>query len=161
MSLSNLSRATSCGGVRAGKFVLSPDAGPGSKAHRTFSLRDRIESFRHALRGFAQLLRSEPNAWIHAFATFLAISMGFALGISRGEWLAVVLAMALVWSAEALNTAIEALCDVVSPDHDPRIRIAKDAAACAVLLSALGALVVGLLVFVPRLLLLLALFSGE
>jgi diacylglycerol kinase (ATP) len=100
----------------------------------------------------ASLLRSEHNAWIHLAATILAIVLGLAFGIGREEWVAIVLAIALVWTAEAVNTAIEALCDVVSPDHDPRIKRAKDVAAGAVLFSAFGALGVGLLVFLPRLL---------
>jgi diacylglycerol kinase (ATP) len=131
-----------------------PDTRPDST--RSFALRTRIESFGHAFRGIAGVIRSEHNAWIHAFATLVTIILAIGLDIDRGEWLAVVLAIAMVWSAEALNTAVEMLCDVVSPDHDPRVKKAKDAAAGAVLLSAMGALVVGILIFLPRLLLLIA-----
>jgi len=131
---------------------MSSESGRRPKAHRAFSVAARVESFRYAFSGIASLLRSEHNAWIHGVATALAIALGLAFGISRHEWLGVVLAIALVWTAEAVNTAIEALCDAVSSDHDPRIKKAKDVGAGAVLLSALGALGVGFLVFVPHLL---------
>ncbi|MEE8165127.1 MAG: diacylglycerol kinase family protein [Myxococcota bacterium] len=119
---------------------------------KPFSLRVRIESFGHAIRGVAIVLRWEQNAWIHALATLMAIALGFALKIDRGEWLAVSLAIALVWAAEILNTAIEKLSDVVSPEHHPGVKEVKDIAAGGVLVSAVGALTVAILVFGPRLL---------
>ena len=137
---------------RRRRVVLSSESGNRPGSRRPFSVAARIESFRPAFSGITSLLRSEHNAWIHLVATVLAIVLGLAFGIRRDEWLAIVLAIALVWTAEAVNTAIEALCDVVSPGHDPRIKKAKDVAAGAVLFSAFGALGVGLLVFVPRLL---------
>jgi len=118
----------------------------------TFSMVERIASFGHALRGIAELVKTQPNAWIHAAATCLVCALAAILGISAREWLAVVLAISSVWSAEALNTAFESLCDAVSPDRDPRVRRAKDVAAGAVLVSATGAATVGLIVFAPRLL---------
>jgi diacylglycerol kinase len=130
---------------------LSSESGDREKSRRSFSVAARIESFRHAFRGIASLLRSEHNAWLHCLATLLAIVLGLVFGISREEWLAIVLAIVLVWTAEAINTAIEALCDVVSPERDPRIKKTKDIAAGAVLFSAFGALGVGLLIFAPRL----------
>jgi diacylglycerol kinase (ATP) len=117
-----------------------------------FSMEERIASFGHALRGIAELLATQHNAWIHAAATFGVCTLAAALGVSAGEWLALVLAIASVWSAEAMNSAFESLCDVASPDRDPRVRRAKDVAAGAVLLSATGAATVGLIVFAPRLL---------
>jgi diacylglycerol kinase (ATP) len=117
-----------------------------------FSLRARIASFRYAFRGVGELLATQHNAWIHAVATAVVCAFAVGLGISAGEWLAVVLAIAAVWSAEAMNTAFEALCDVVSPDHHPLVQRAKDVAAGAVLVSATGAATVGLIVFAPRLL---------
>ncbi len=121
-------------------------------ASKPFSLHARIESFMHAFRGVAVVLRSEHNAWIHALATLAAIALGFALKIDRGDWLAVSLAIALVWTAEILNTAIERLCDVVSPEDHPGVRQVKDVAAGGVLVSAVGALIVAILVFGARLL---------
>lgn len=117
-----------------------------------FSLRARIASFGYAFRGLGELVATQHNAWIHAVATVVVCALAVGLGISAGEWLAVVLAIASVWSAEAMNTAFEALCDVVSPDHHPLVRRAKDVAAGAVLVSATGAATVGLIVFAPRLL---------
>ena len=125
------------------------------KASRPFSVRSRLESFGHAFRGIASLMRSEHNARIHAVATILVVGLGIGLEIDRLEWLAIILTISVVWSAEAINTGIEALCDVVSPEQDPRIETVKDAAAGAVLIAALGALGVGLLVFGPRVLLMI------
>jgi diacylglycerol kinase (ATP) len=119
---------------------------------RGFTLRARIASFGYALRGLAGLLATQHNARIHAVATFAVCALGGILGISAGEWLALVLAICAVWSAEAMNTAFESLCDLVSPDHRPLVRRAKDVAAGAVLVSAAGAATVGLIVFGPRLL---------
>jgi diacylglycerol kinase (ATP) len=98
------------------------------------------------------MLRTQHNAWVHALATAAAIIAGFALHISPGEWLAITLAIMVVWTAEALNTAFESLCDVASPELHPTVERAKDVAAGAVLISAVGALVVGLLIFGPKLL---------
>ncbi|HEY6948681.1 MAG TPA: diacylglycerol kinase family protein [Gemmatimonadales bacterium] len=117
-----------------------------------FSVAARARSFRYAARGVETLLRSQHNAWIHTAASVAVVGLGFAVGLSRLEWCLVVLAMAAVWSAEAVNTACEALCDVVSPEVHPLVERAKDLAAGAVLLAAGGALVVGLLVFGPHLL---------
>lgn len=118
----------------------------------TFSLGARIASFRHAFRGIGELVATQHNAWIHAAATLVVCALASLLGISAGEWLAIVLAIAAVWSSEAMNTAFESLCDVVSPDLHPQVRRAKDVAAAAVLLSAAGAATVGAIVFGPRLL---------
>ncbi len=118
---------------------------------RSFSLGARIESFAHAFRGLALLLATQHNAWIHAAATVVICVLGGLLGITSGEWLAVVLAITAVWSAEAMNTAFEALCDRVSPEHHPLVQRAKDVAAGAVLVCAMGAATIGLIVFGPRL----------
>lgn len=115
-----------------------------------------LQTFRYALRGITAMLRTERNARFHAFATVLVVGFGFALGVDRMEWIALVLAISSVWAAEGFNTAIEALCDVVSPEYHPGIERAKDVAAGAVLLATIGALIIGLLVFGRRLLLLLA-----
>jgi diacylglycerol kinase (ATP) len=117
-----------------------------------FSVSARTRSFRFALRGIAATLSTQHNAWIHAVATLAAIVAGFALRIDRVEWLAVVLAIMAVWTAEGINTAFEALCNVASPEFHPLVARAKDVAAGAVLISAIGAVVVGALVFGPRLL---------
>src|SRR5262245_52352645 len=117
-----------------------------------FSVAARLRSVRYAVRGIGVMLRTQHNAWVHAVATIVALGAGFALRIAAGEWLAVVLAIMAVWTAEALNTAFEALCDVASPEFHPLVERAKDVAAGAVLVSAIGALGVGVLVFGPKLL---------
>jgi len=117
----------------------------------SFSIAARARSFVFAFRGLAVVLRTQHNAWLHALATIATLLLGFVLEVSRGEWLALTLAIALVWMAEGFNTAVEALCDVVSPDHHPEVERAKDVAAGAVLIAALGALAVGLVVFAPKL----------
>jgi diacylglycerol kinase (ATP) len=117
-----------------------------------FRLSARARSFRYAARGIVALLRSQHNTWIHAAASIGVVALGFRVGLSRVEWSLVVLAMVVVWSAEGLNTAFEALCDVASPAAHPLVERAKDVAAGAVLLAAMGAAIVGLLVFGPHLL---------
>ena len=125
-----------------------------------FSWRARAGSFRYAWRGVYRLLRREHNAWLHLVAAVAAVALGAALSISRLEWCAVVFAIAAVLGAEAFNTAIETLADAVHPDRDPLVGQAKDLAAAGVLLVSLGAAAVGLIVFAPRLLALLATHSG-
>lgn len=119
---------------------------------RAFTFTGRIRSFTHAFRGIALTLRSQQNAWVHAVATIAAIVASIAFGISRFEWCLITFAIAGVWVAEAMNTAFEFLCDVASPEFHPTVKQAKDVAAGAVLISALAAVVIGALVFGPRLL---------
>ena len=120
-----------------------------------FSAVGRLRSFRYALRGVRTMLVSQHNAWIHAVATFAACGAGLLLGLSTLEWCAIVLAIVGVWTAEALNTALEFLCDVASPEFHPLVEKAKDVAAGAVVIAALGAVVIGVLVLGPPLLRLL------
>jgi diacylglycerol kinase (ATP) len=103
-----------------------------------------------ALRGIGVMLRSQHNAWIHAVVTLAVIGAGFYFGLSAAEWCWIVLAVVSVWTAEALNTALEFLTDVASPAFHPLAGRAKDVAAGAVLIAALGAVVIGLLVFGPH-----------
>jgi len=107
-------------------------------------------SFGHAFCGTGFLLRTQANARIHAVATVVAVAAGFWFRISQGEWCAVVAAVGLVWTAEGVNTAIEAVVDLVSPDSHPLAGRAKDVAAGAVLCAAFAALGIGLLIFGPR-----------
>ncbi|MEQ1745623.1 MAG: diacylglycerol kinase family protein [Saprospiraceae bacterium] len=111
-----------------------------------------LNSFRYALHGLADLFRTQPNARFHLVASVAVVAAGFWLEISRLEWIAVVLCMALVIALEAINTALEYLTDVVSPDYHPLAGKAKDVAAAAVLVAAVGAAVVGGLVFLPKVL---------
>ncbi len=108
-------------------------------------------SFGHAFRGLGMLLRTQANARLHLLATVLVVAAGFWLRISPGEWCAVVAAIGLVWVAEGLNTAIETVVDLVSPQTHPLAGRAKDVAAGAVVCAAGAALVIAALVFGPRL----------
>lgn len=115
----------------------------------------RLRSFAHALRGLGLLLRTQANAQIHAVATILVIVAGALLRISLSEWVLIMLAVASVWVAEALNTAVEFLVDLASPEQHPLAGKAKDVAAGAVLAAAIGSLIIGVLVFGPHVLKLL------
>ena len=117
-----------------------------------FSLRARMASFRNAWKGLSVFVRQEHNAWIHCAMAILAILAGVLFRISTHEWIAVVFAIGLVISSEAINSAIERLADVVQPDRDERIRDVKDISAGAVLVCATTAFVIGLIVFLPKLL---------
>ena len=119
---------------------------------RFSSLSARAESFRHAFRGLAVLFGTQPNMWIHASAAACVVVAGFAMRLTRLEWVAIVVAIGGVWVAEAFNTALEFLADAVSPEPHPRIGKAKDAAAAAVLVASIAAAVIGALVFLPRVL---------
>ena len=110
----------------------------------------RLNSFSHALRGMAHLVRTQPNARIHLLATLLVCAAGGYFSLGRREWPWLIVAMVLVWSAEAFNTALEQLADAVHPERHPGIGQAKDAAAAAVLFAALGAAIIGVLVFAPH-----------
>jgi diacylglycerol kinase (ATP) len=111
----------------------------------------RFQSFRYAFRGILEMLRTESNARIHALATIVVVAFGLSIGISAFEWLAIILAIMAIWCAEGFNTAFEALCDVASPQYHPKVERAKDIAAGAVLISAIGAILIGLVVFGPHL----------
>lgn len=115
------------------------------------SVQRRINSFRYAFRGLADLLRSQVNARIHLAISAGVLLAGFWLGLSRLEWAAIVGCMALVLALEAVNTALEYLTDLVSPGQHPLAGKAKDVAAAAVLIGAIGAAVVGLIIFLPKL----------
>jgi len=112
----------------------------------------RWAAFRYAFAGLWHVLCSQRNAWIHVIATFSAIGMGAWLRISRLEWAAVLIVIGLVWMAEFLNTALEAVVDLASPDLHPLARVGKDVGAAAVLIAAVTAAVIGILVFAPPLL---------
>ena len=108
-------------------------------------------TFKYAWQGLRDLYAHQPNFRVHLAFTAVAVGAGFLLGIGRLEWVAIVICILLVTTAEAMNTALEYLTDLVSPGYHELAGKAKDAAAAAVLITAIGAVVVGLLVFVPRL----------
>jgi len=115
------------------------------------TLSGRIQSFRYAGRGVRLMLRSQHNAWLHAVASCCVLIVGGLCILSAREWCWIILAIMAVWTAEALNTALELLADVASPDFHPLVGKAKDVAAGGVLISAIGAAIIGVLVLAPHL----------
>jgi diacylglycerol kinase (ATP) len=118
----------------------------------SFSVLARLKSFRFAFEGLAFMLRTQHNAWLHLIATILVIAAGLFLRVSAADWRWLVAAITLVWLAEAMNTAFEYLCDVVQPEFHISVKRAKDIAAGAVLICAIGAAMVGVLTLAPYLL---------
>ncbi|MFD2785695.1 diacylglycerol kinase family protein [Hymenobacter rubripertinctus] len=127
------------------------ESGPPTPRRFPALLRQRAASFGHALRGVGAALRTEVHLWFHAAATVAVVALGLYCGLARWEWVAVVLSVGAVWCAELVNTAVEAVVDLVSPQYHPLAGRAKDVAAGAVLVMALAAAVVGVVVFGPRL----------
>lgn len=119
------------------------------KTINPFSLSARLKSFRYAAQGFVYIVRYEHNARIHLFISGVVLIMGFLLHIRRVEWVLVLLCMGFVLAAEMINTTIEKLSDVVSPQKNEQIRVVKDISAAVVLLSSLIAMIAGLIIFVP------------
>ena len=115
-----------------------------------FSIRKRIKSFSYAFAGLRVLFREEHNSWIHAVAAVLAIAMGFLFRISPTEWIAVVIVIGMVFAAEIINSSIERCADFVKAERDDRKRDIKDLGAAAVLVSAIAAAVVGIIIFLPK-----------
>ena len=115
-----------------------------------FSLRERLRSFKYAFNGLKILIWEESNAKIHFFVTLCVLIAGFAFRISIGEWIAVILCIGLVFALESFNSAIENLADFVSPEKHEIIKKVKDLAAGAVLIGAIASAIVGLVVFLPK-----------
>ena len=111
-----------------------------------------LRSFRFAGQGIVDLFRFENNAKVHLLIAGLVVAAGFYFHISRVEWTILLTQIGLVWAAEAFNTAIEKLCDFVSPGIHPQIKAIKDLSSGAVLILAITAVVVGIIIFAERLL---------
>lgn len=118
---------------------------------KAFQFTGRVRSFRHAIAGIIRMVRCQRNAWIHAAATIVALVAAFLLRVSAADWCWIILAISIVWTAEALNTAFEFLADAASPKFHPLVRDAKDVAAGAVLITAIAAAAIGGIVFWPYL----------
>lgn len=113
--------------------------------------RSRLASFRPAMVGWWHVLRHQQNAWMHAAISLAVFALGVWLQLGRLEWALIILTVVLVWMAEFVNSALEAIVDLASPDEHPLARVGKDIGAAAVLICAAAAVVVGLLVLGPHL----------
>lgn len=113
-------------------------------------LEKRLLSFKYAFQGIYTLLRTQRNAQIHVFTTILVLCLSFYLQLSNSEWCFIILCITSVFSAEAFNTSIEYLTDLVSPEYHPLAGKVKDIAAAAVLCSAIGAAIIGSIIFFPK-----------
>ncbi|MEZ4904023.1 MAG: diacylglycerol kinase family protein [Spirosomataceae bacterium] len=110
-----------------------------------------LRSFGYAIDGLRALFRSENNARFHLVAAIIVVLMSIWFRLNTTEWVFIVLAIGNVWAAEAFNTALEKLCDLVSPAYHPQVKAIKDLAAAGVLLIAIVAVVVGVIIFGQKL----------
>ena len=111
----------------------------------------RGNSFKYASRGLSYVMRTQKNAWIHTVVMLAVIVVSFWLQLTRMEWVAILLVIGMVWTAEFINTSLESIVDMASPERHPLAQVGKDVAAAAVLFAALIAVIVGILVLGPHL----------
>jgi len=113
--------------------------------------RFNLKSFRYAYDGLTTMIRTEPNSRVHLLAAFFAIILGFVLQIKALEWLLITLSIGIVFITELINSSIERIANRIEPKPDPKIKEIKDLAAASVLVSALASLVIGGIIFIPKL----------
>jgi diacylglycerol kinase (ATP) len=118
---------------------------------RDFSVKNRLKALRYAISGLTYVFKTQHAMWFHSLTASCVVLLGLYFHVSASDWRWLVLAITLVWGAETMNTAIEIVCDAVSLDHHPLIGKSKDVAAGAVLVAAIGAAIIGGLVFRPYL----------
>ncbi|WP_316761467.1 diacylglycerol kinase family protein [Pedobacter aquatilis] len=118
---------------------------------KEFSIIARVKSFKHAFNGLKLFFTNEHNGWVHLLAAVLAIALSLYLNLSVLEWIAIISAIAIVFAAEIFNSAIEKLADVVTSEINPQIKIVKDLAAAGVLVTAILAVLIGAIIFLPKL----------
>ena len=111
----------------------------------------RIRAFKHAFSGWLFVIRTQQNAWIHLLATLCVVLLAAWLGLPLRDWAVLILAIAIVWMAEFLNTALEAVVDLASPERHPLGKVGKDVGAAAVLVAAFSAAILGFLILGPPL----------
>jgi diacylglycerol kinase (ATP) len=116
----------------------------------TFSLKNRLKSFRNASMGLKMLIVEEHNARIHLFAAIVALILGVFFKVSTFEWIVIILSIGLVISVEAINSSIERIADFISPEYNDKIKSIKDISAASVLICAFTVLLIGCIVFIPK-----------
>lgn len=114
-------------------------------------VRSRIKSLRNALVGWWHVIKTQQNAWIHAVATVTVITLAFWLNLPLRDWAVLLITIALVWTAEFLNTALEIVVDLASPKVHPLAKAGKDVGAASVLIAAVTSIVIGILLLGPPL----------
>lgn len=120
------------------------------ESREPFSFKKRVRSFGCAIHGLCRFFKTEHNLWIHLVAAVLVVILGLLLRLSRMEWVAIIVVIAMVMSAEAFNTCIEKAMDHLYPEEHENIRYIKDLAAGAVLITAAAAAIAGLIIFIPK-----------
>ncbi len=120
--------------------------------HQKFSIKARLKSFVYAFDGLKTLVKEEHNSWIHLVAAIGVILASVFFELSTSEWFAVILSIAFVFSMELINSAIENMADMISNEKNETIRKIKDLAAAAVLVAAFAAFMVGIIIFIPKIL---------
>jgi len=116
-----------------------------------FSIGKRLKSFSYAFNGLKILFKEEHNSWLHLLATGIVLTASIFIGLNSYEWAAIIFCIGLVFTAETFNTAIENIADFQTTEKNTKIKTIKDLSAAAVLISALTALTIGLIIFVPKL----------
>ncbi len=114
-------------------------------------LLSRGRSFRYAFAGWWYVIRTQRNAWIHAVVSISVVALSLWLRIEARDWAVIFLAIAMVWTSEFLNTALEAVVDLASPGHSHLAKVGKDVGAAAVLIAAASSVLIGLLILGPPL----------
>jgi diacylglycerol kinase len=115
-------------------------------------LQSRVRAFHNAFSGLRYVLKTQRNAWIHAVATLLVFAFAFWLEIKIQEWTILILTIGTVWTAEFINTSLEAVVDLASPAKHPLAKLGKDVGAAAVLIAAISSIAIGILILGPPLL---------
>ncbi|MFN2212168.1 MAG: diacylglycerol kinase family protein [Anaerolineales bacterium] len=110
--------------------------------------KSRALSFRYAIGGWWYVIRTQRNAWIHAIISVCVIGISFWLGLNRYDWAMIVIAIAMVWTAEFINTALEAIVDLASPEQHDLAKISKDVGASAVLIAAASSDIIVIIILV-------------
>jgi len=111
---------------------------------------ERGRSFRYAFAGIAHAFCTQPNLRIHSIAAVIAIASGVFLRINSVEWIFIIAAIGIVFTTEIINTTIEELVDLVSPERQKKAGVIKDLAAGAVMIAAIMALIIGCVIFIPK-----------
>lgn len=113
--------------------------------------RSRIAAFKYAFSGWWYVIRTQRNAWIHAIVSILVVGLSLWLRLNITEWLFILIAVAFVWTAEFINTALEAVVDLATHEDHPLAKVGKDVGAAAVLIATLTSIIIGITVLGPKL----------